>query len=72
VAATAENAVSGDYPLARFLYIYVNKRPGTPLPPLEREFIKLVLSRVGQDVVDKDGYVPLNARMAARELRKID
>jgi phosphate transport system substrate-binding protein len=72
VAATAENAVSGDYPLARFLYIYVNKRPGTPLPPLEREFIKLVLSRVGQDVVDKDGYVALNARMAARELRKID
>jgi phosphate transport system substrate-binding protein len=50
----------------------VNKRPGTPLPPLEREFLKLVLSRVGQEVVGKDGYVPLNARLAARELRKIE
>lgn len=72
VAATSENAVSGDYPLSRFLYVYVNKRPGTPLPPLEREFVKLVLSRVGQDVVGKDGYVPLSPRMAARELSKIE
>lgn len=71
VEATSENAVSGDYPLSRFLYIYVNKRPGTPLPPLEQEFLKLVLSRIGQEVVGKDGYVPLSPRLAARELRKL-
>jgi phosphate transport system substrate-binding protein len=69
--ATAENAVSGDYPLARYLYIYVNRKPGSELPPLEREFLKLVLSREGQSVVDKDGYIPLAARVAERERRRI-
>lgn len=68
VAATPENAVSGNYPLARFLYIYVNKHPNQPLPPLEREFIKLVLSKTGQQVVVKDGYIPLPASVVERQL----
>ena len=71
VEAPPENAVSGDYPLSRYLYIYVNKRPDTPLPPLEREFLKLVLSGEGQEVVSKDGYVPISARLVERELRKL-
>ncbi len=71
VAATPENAVKGKYPLARFLYIYVNKAPNKPLPPLEREFIKLVLSRQGQQVVIKDGYIPLPARVVEKELAKL-
>ncbi|MAT85068.1 MAG: phosphate-binding protein [Gammaproteobacteria bacterium] len=71
VEATPENALSGDYPLSRYLYVYVNKRPGTPLPPLEQEFLKLVLSKTGQEVVGKDGYIPLSARLVSRELRKI-
>jgi len=70
VLATPENAISGTYPLARFLYVYVNKAPGKPLPPLTREFIKLVLSRAGQEVVVKDGYIPLPAKVAERELAK--
>ncbi len=71
VAASADNAISGKYPLSRFLYIYVNKAPGQPLPPLTAEFIKLVLSREGQEVVVKDGYIPLPAKVAERELTKI-
>jgi len=59
--ATPENAIAGDYPLARFLFVYVNKEPNKPLAPLEQEFIKLVLSRSGQEVVLKDGYIPLPA-----------
>jgi len=70
VLASPENAISGTYPLARFLYVYVNKAPGKPLPPLTREFIKLVLSRAGQEVVVKDGYIPLPAKVAERELAK--
>jgi phosphate transport system substrate-binding protein len=66
VAATPENAVSGQYPLARFLYVYVNKAPNRELPPLEREFLTLVLSRKGQEVVVKDGYIPLPASVAER------
>ncbi len=71
VAASAETAVNGSYPLARVLYVYVNKHPNKPLAPLEREFLKLVLSKQGQEVVVKDGYIPLPAALAAKELAKL-
>ena len=71
VSANPENAIAGKYPLSRFLYVYVNKAPGKPLPPLTAEFVKLVLSREGQEVVVKDGYIPLPAGVAERELSKI-
>lgn len=71
IAATTENALNGKYPLARFLYIYVNKHPNQPLPPLEREFIRMVMSRAGQEVVVKDGYIPLPAQVVERELAKL-
>ena len=72
VEADAENSISGDYPLARFLYVYINKNPNKPLSPLEREFFKLVFSRQGQDVVLKDGYIPLPAAVVERYARLLD
>ena len=57
--ADEKNALSGKYPLARFFYVYVNKAPNKPLAPLDAEFLKLVLSKQGQEVVVKDGYIPL-------------
>lgn len=71
VAASADNAISGKYPLSRFLYIYVNKHPNKPLPPLEREFIKMVLSKTGQQVVIKDGYIPLPAKVVEKQLKNL-
>lgn len=68
IEATAENATAGDYPLARFLYLYLNKQPNRDLPPLEREFLRMVLSKTGQTVVVKDGYVPLPAQVVASQL----
>ncbi|MGR8931737.1 MAG: PstS family phosphate ABC transporter substrate-binding protein [Gammaproteobacteria bacterium] len=68
VEPTPDNAVSGAYPLARFLYIYVNKKPNEPLAPLEREFLKMVLSKSGQQVVVKDGYIPLPSAAAQKSL----
>ena len=68
IAATSENAVNGSYPLARFLYIYVNKAPNQELSPLMREFVKLVLSKQGQEIVIKDGYIPLPASVIDRYL----
>jgi phosphate transport system substrate-binding protein len=68
VEADATHAIDGSYPLARVLYVYVNKRPNQPLAPLEREFVKLVLSKQGQEVVIKDGFVPMPAAMAAKAL----
>jgi phosphate transport system substrate-binding protein len=70
ITATAENAYAGAYPLARFLYIYVNKAPGKPMDPLVHEFIKLVMSKEGQEVVIKDGYFPIPASVASEELSK--
>jgi len=61
-----ETAATGDYPLARLLYVYVNKNPNRELPPLEREFFRMVLSRQGQEVVVRDGYIPLPASAANR------
>jgi phosphate transport system substrate-binding protein len=71
VEAVEENALKGTYPLSRFLYIYVNKAPNKPLPPLEMEFVKMVLSKSGQEVVVKDGYVPVPKRVADKELEKL-
>ena len=62
IEANEENAIAGTYPLSRFLYVYVNKAPNGELAPLEREFVKLMLSKQGQEVVFKDGYVPMPKR----------
>ena len=58
VEPTFDNAAQGKYPLARFLYVYVNKAPNQALPPLIKEFLKYVYSKEGQMVVIKDGYFP--------------
>jgi phosphate transport system substrate-binding protein len=68
VEPDATHAIDGTYPLARVLYVYVNKKPNQPLAPLEREFFKMVLSKQGQEVVIKDGFVPVPAAMATRFL----
>jgi len=72
IAATKENAANGTYPLSRYLYVYVNKHPNKPLAPLEREFVKMILSKIGQQVVVKDGYVPLSSKVVKKELAKLD
>lgn len=71
VEANAETAISGEYPLGRQLLLYVNKHPNKPLSPIELEFLKMVLSKVGQEVVVKDGYIPLPAKAAEMQLKKL-
>jgi len=71
IEAEADTAYAGTYPLARFLYVYVNRAPGKPLDPLTREFVKLALSRTGQQDVIKDGYFPIPASVAKEELNKV-
>jgi phosphate transport system substrate-binding protein len=67
-----DDVKSGKYPLNRFLYIYINKAPGKPLDPLVREFCRLIFSKEGQQVVVKDGYLPLPAEIAKQELAKLE
>ena len=64
--------ISGRYPLQRYLYFYVNRKPGTPLPANIKEFLSFVLSRDGQDLVRKDHYLPLPARTVAEERAKLE
>ncbi len=71
IEASTENAITGDYPLSRFLYVYVNKHPNQSLSPLEKEFMTLVLSKQGQEVVVKDGYIPLPAKVAEKYLKDL-
>lgn len=69
--ATPENAVSGKYPLSRFLYIYVNKKPGEPLPAAQAEFLQLVLSPAGQQIVADHGFIPLPEKTVRKEVIRV-
>jgi phosphate transport system substrate-binding protein len=64
VEATYENCLSGDYPLSRYLYIYLNRAPGKRCDPVVEEFVKFIASQEGQQIVVKDGYFPLTAELA--------
>jgi phosphate transport system substrate-binding protein len=66
---TAEFANTGEYPLARFLYVYINADPIKGLDPLRAEFVKLMFSQQGQEVVLKDGYFPISAQVAREDLQ---
>ncbi|HVC02226.1 MAG TPA: substrate-binding domain-containing protein [Steroidobacteraceae bacterium] len=73
VSLTAANVRNRSYPLSRDAYIYVNKAPGRPLDPKVREFIRFVLSREGQQIIDKQGvYSALPESDIAKQLQKID
>ena len=72
IEATPEQAASGDFPLSRYLYVYVNKRPNQALAPLDREFVKLMLSKQGQEVVNRDGYVPLPATVVDKLYKDLE
>ncbi|PNH95664.1 phosphate ABC transporter substrate-binding protein (PhoT family) [Vibrio diazotrophicus] len=71
VMPTHENILSGQYPLSRYLFVYVNKNPLRDLTPIQREFIRFIFSKQGQSLVAKDGYVPISAEIASQELQKV-
>ncbi len=66
-----DNVYAGEYPLARYLYVYANKAPNAPLDPLVKEFARYVLSAEGQEVVVKDGYLPIPNSVVQEELGKL-
>ncbi|MCK6262524.1 phosphate ABC transporter substrate-binding protein [Vibrio sp. ZSDE26] len=71
ISPSYENILSGEYPLSRYLYLYINKHPNYPLTPIEREFIRFIFSSHGQELVKKDGYIPISSDIARQELKKI-
>jgi phosphate transport system substrate-binding protein len=71
VPADMAHVIDQSYPLGRYLYLYYNQAPNKPLDPLVREFLKFVLSKEGQEVVIKDGYLPLPEKVLQEELKKL-
>ena len=69
--ADADHALDGSYPLARTLFVYINKHPNRKLDPLQAEFLKMVLSKQGQEVVVRDGYIPLPAAVSAKAMKDL-
>ncbi len=69
--ATYANVLNGSYPLSRMLYIYVAKKPGQPLPKVVEEFLRYALSKEGQEIVVKDGYDPLTAKLIDAQLKEL-
>ncbi|MDD9196184.1 phosphate ABC transporter substrate-binding protein PstS family protein [Aliivibrio sp. S3MY1] len=72
IEPSTDTIISGQYPLARFLYIYINKPPTAKLQPLETEFIRYMLSLEGQKRVEQDGYIALSERFVLQELSKLE
>jgi phosphate transport system substrate-binding protein len=66
------NVLAGTYPLGRMLYVYVAKKPNQPMDLTTKEFLKLVLSKRGQEVVIKDGYLPLTPAVVEKQLALLD
>ena len=71
IDTSTPNVVSGEYPLARFLYVYINKAPNQPVSPLVEEFVKFIFSREGQEAVERDGYVSVPAEFAAQQVAQV-
>jgi phosphate transport system substrate-binding protein len=73
VAPTLESVQDRSYPLSREVYYYVNRMPGKEIDPVQKEFLRFVLSRQGQEAVQKDGkYLPLTADIVRAQLKKLD
>lgn len=71
IPLTSQTVRNETYPFARYLYLVINKKPGEPLPTLEREFLRFVLSKEGQRQVERDGYFPIRADILQRQRRII-
>jgi phosphate transport system substrate-binding protein len=69
--ATYENCLNGNYPMARFLFVYINKKPGAAADTLVSEFIKFVASKKGQEIVVKDGYFPVPLEIATEAVSAV-
>ena len=70
---TRENVQNRTYPLSRNVFMFIKRPPGQPLDPKVREFLRFVLSRQGQEIVEKHNiYLPMTKELVATERKKIE
>jgi phosphate transport system substrate-binding protein len=68
-----EEVSSAKFPLSRFIHFYLNKAPGAALDPKVKQFLLYILSRDGQQAVEKEGvFMPLPAKIVEQERGKLE
>ena len=72
VAPSQASFKDRSYPLVRNIYVYFDRKPGTPMDPKLKEFLRFILSEQGQLLVRKSGYLPLPAATVAEERAKLN
>jgi phosphate transport system substrate-binding protein len=74
MVGTRQDVLTGRYPYDRFVYVYVRRLPGQPIDPFVKEYLRMVLSKEGQEAIASDsrGYLPLNGLELAAEASKLD
>jgi len=73
VQRTLETVRDRSYPLINSIFFYFNKPPGASTDPKVEEFLRFVLSRQGQEQVQREGrYLPLTGEVAHAQLAKLE
>ena len=70
--ATKENLIRRKYPFTRIIPAFINRKPGQPVDPKVKEFLRYLLSYEGQHDVRESGYLPLNQESIRTQLKKIE
>jgi phosphate transport system substrate-binding protein len=73
VQASKQTLIDHSYPLARTIPAVIDRQPGMPVDPKIKEFLRYLLSRDGQRIVNRDGrYLPLSSELIAKQLEKLE
>ena len=72
-AYTIENLRERKYPLYDEIYAYGDGKDAAALDPKVREYLRFIVSREGQECVQRDGkYLPLTAAVSNEMLKKLE
>lgn len=73
ISPTAATLSNGTYPLARPIFIYIERKPNTPIEPTVRTFLRFILSPEGQHIIASTGdFLPLDSAAITAQLHKLD
>jgi phosphate transport system substrate-binding protein len=72
IAPNIESVQDRSYYFHNTNYFYINRKPGQPVDPKVKEFLRYILSREGQEAVMRDGkLLPMPAAAVRAELEKL-
>ena len=69
-----QDVLAGKYPYTRYTYFYLNHERGKPLDPFVQEYLRMVLSKEGQEALaaEENGFLPLTAKDVREQLKLIE